>query len=382
MNKGARESYFLAIKNRYKDADKNEKQVILNEFCQTCKYNRKYAIRKLNSLKNESNHAKRSGRKPKYDNPEIIKYLKDLYVKSNLVCSKRLKVLIPLWLPFNTEIDLSEESKRLLLEISPATIDRLLYKERSKYGKLGLSTTKPGSLIKSRIPVRTSQWDESVPGFLEADTVAHCGGTIAGSFVYSVNIVDIATGWTEQRAVWGKGQRNVYRAIESIEKSLPFKILGFDSDNGSEFINYHILSYFSKRKRPVQFTRSRPYHKNDNAHIEQKNWTHIRQYLGYLRFDNPAIVDMLSELYENEWRLFFNFFIPSMKLTEKSRIDGKTRKKYDLPKTPYQRLLESGKFTKYKMKKLETLFRKTNPYELQFRIKQKIKNILNLANFV
>lgn len=226
-----------------------------------------------------------------------------MWKATNLICSKRLKTIIPLWLPYYKE-EISKENRILLLEISPATIDRILQSTRKRHKKLGLATTKPGSLIKKQVPIKTNQWDESKPGFIEADTVAHCGSSVAGQFAYTVNTVDIATGWIESRAIWGKGQKGCFEAIRSIEESLSFKILGFDSDNGGEFLNWHLMSYFTKRKRPVEYTRSRSYQKNDNAHIEGKNWTHIRQYLGYMRFDNPKLVTFMNDLYENEWSYF------------------------------------------------------------------------------
>jgi len=376
----AKNEYLQAIRQRYFKSSKKQKAQILNEFCTNCSYNRKYAIRLIGQTNSLRKYKKKAGRKKKYNKPEILTFLLDMLKATNLICSKRLKTIIPLWIPFYTKHNLSEEVKALLLSISASSIDRILSRHRRRYGKLGLATTKPGSLLKKRIPIKTNQWDESKPGFLEADTVAHCGNSIAGSFVYTVNIVDIATGWTEQRACWGKGQRGVYKAIQSIESTLPFKIKGFDSDNGSEFINHHIESYFINRKKPVQFTRSRPYYKNDNAHIEQKNWTHIRQYLGYSRFDNPDILPLLDNLYCQQWRLFFNFFIPSVKLVEKRRIDGKIHKKYDSPKTPFQRLKESGYIKKPEIKRLEAQYCVLDPFLLQYQIKNKILKILNLAS--
>ena len=185
-----------------------------------------------------------------------------------------------LWLPFYEKQVLSPYIKNQLLKMSPATIDRIMIKMRKKIGKLGLATTKPGSILKSHIPVKTNPWDETRPGYLEAHTVAHCGTSVASSFVYTVNTVDIATGWMEQRALWGKGYEGMHKAPISIENNLPFSILGFDSDNGTEFLNWHLYKHFTDRKAPVHFTRSRPYKKNDNAHIEEKYWSIIRQYLG------------------------------------------------------------------------------------------------------
>ena len=257
MSNESKKDYLATIKSRYLSASKKEKKKILDEFCITCNYNRKYAIRKLNEkVVIRTNNKGKSGRKKRYNSPELKEFLIKLWKASNLVCSVRLKAMIPLWLPCYAS-SLNEETKDLLLEISASTIDRLLREKRNRYGKLGLATTKPGSLIRKQIPIKTKQWDERVPGFIEADTVAHCGGSLSGMFVYSLNTVDIATGWTEARALWGKGQKTAFEAIRSIENSIPFKLKGFDSDNGGEFINWHLLNYFVKRKRPVDYTRSR-----------------------------------------------------------------------------------------------------------------------------
>src|SRR3990172_6265444 len=284
MSNKAKVEYLTEIKKRYCSSSKAEKQTILDEFCKVCGYNRKYAIRLINRNSQLKVKTKKPGRPKKYNHPAVMAFLRQLWISSNLACSKRLKVMIALWLPFY-EKPLTEQIKNLLLRISPSTIDRVLHKIKRKHKKLGLSTTKPGSLLKKHIPIKTNQWDESRPGFVEADTVAHCGTSMAGSFAFSLDCVDIATGWTEQRAVWGKGETDVLREVRDIEAALPFPLLGFDSDNGSEFLNHHLFRHFAERKAPVQFTRSRAYHKDDNAHVEQKNWTHIRQWLGYSRMD-------------------------------------------------------------------------------------------------
>lgn len=376
MSNKAKKEYLLEVRKRYFSSTKVEKQKILDEFCCTCLYNRKYAIRLINNLEKVKTKSKKSGRPKKYDHPLILEFIKSLWICSNLACSKRLKAMIPLWLPFYDK-HLSVEIKSLLLEISPATIDRLLHKIKRKYKKLGLSTTKPGSLLKKQVPIKTNQWDEFRPGFFEADTVAHCGGSLSGSFIYSVNLTDIATGWIQTRAVWGKGQSGVFEALKTIQSSLPFKILGFDSDNGNEFLNNYLVAYFTKHK--VQFTRSREYHKNDNAHIEQKNWTHIRQYLGYHRFDNPQILPLLNKLYCNEWHLFFNFFVPSAKLISKHREGSTTIKKHDSPKTPFQRLVDSREIKSNVKKQLYSVYNSLNPFFLQNSIKEQIVNILKLV---
>jgi hypothetical protein len=214
---------------------------------------------------------------------------------------------------------------------------------------------------------------------LEADTVAHCGDSIAGMFAYTLDTVDIATGWTEQRAVWGKGEDEVLMQIKDIEANLPFPLLGFDSDNGSEFLNWHLIRHFQNRKRQVRITRSRPYHKDDNAHVEQKNWTHVRQWLGYRRFENRKIVFLLNDLYKSEWRLFHNFFLPSMKLEEKKRIGSKIVKRHDSPKTPYQRILESKHIDPRIKLRLKEQLKTLNPFKLRKTLQAKIDKILSLA---
>ena len=203
---------------------------------------------------------------------------------------------------------------------------------------------------------------------------------MAGMFTFTVDCVDIATGWTEQRAIWGKGETGVLQQIQHIEASLPFPLLGFDSDNGSEFLNNHLYQHFSQRQKTVHFTRSRAYHKQDNAHIEQKNWTHIRQWLGYQRFDNPAIVPLLNDLYTQEWRLFHNFFSPSVKLLAKERIGSKTLKHYDSPKTPYQRILDSPLIPPQTKLSLSNQLASLNPFVLRKAMEDKIKNIFLSAS--
>ena len=381
MSNEAKREYLKNIRPRYQKASKSEKMSILNEFCTVCKYNRKYAIRVLNGRAYSKSHRKPAKRGPKnrYDHPDLLKTLKHLWRLTNLPCSKRLKALIPLWLPFYP-FYLCESVKEDILNISPASIDRLMRPMRARFNKLGLSTTKPGSILSKHIPVKTGQWDESIPGYLEADTIAHCGNSVAGMFVYTINCVDIATGWNAQRAVWGKGESGVIKAIHNIELTLPFRLRGFDCDNGSEFLNWHLYRHLTHRKQAVQFTRSRPYHKNDNAHIEEKNWTHIRQYLGYQRFDKPELVDLLNELYTSQWYFYFNFFIPSVKLINKVRIGSKIIKKHDIPKTPFQRLLESPTIPEQTKENLKKEFKKFNPFQLQKQMSDKIKNILNIVN--
>jgi hypothetical protein len=389
MSKKSVHEYVQAIVARYRGASRKLKKTLLDEFCELCGFHRKHAIRRLKQalhprrrVKGSRCH-KQAGRPKKYDHAEVLEVLGRIWRAMNLPCAKRLHAALALWVPAYVQhfgVRLSEDVLTLLATISPATIDRLLAPQRPKHKRLGLATTKPGSLIKKHIPIKTNQWDETRPGFLEADTVAHCGSSTAGMFVFTVNIVDIATGWTEQRAVWGKGERDVVVALQSIETTLPFPIQGFDSDNGSEFLNHHLLKYFTHRKNPVHFTRSRPYHKNDNAHVEEKNWTHIRQYLGYERFDHQEITALLNDLYCQEWRLFLNFFIPSVKLMAKTRDGAKIIKKYDRPKTPLARVLEATDIKKTTKQQLQAQYQLCNPFHLQEQMKIKIKNIFNCVH--
>jgi len=382
MSKKAKQEYLLSLQERYTKVNKEEKKKILDEFCTVCDYNRKYAIRILNSKsKQVRKRQKKRGPKPQYDSPKILDFIIKLWKSTNLICSKRLKAVIKYWLPWYEKEygKLSKKNVELLRSISPATIDRLLKKFRSRYNKRGLCTTKPGGILRELVPIKTDQWNERRPGYVEVDTVAHCGSSVSGSFVFTLNMVDIATGWTSQRAVWGKGEEGVFKAIRDIELNLPFPILGFDCDNGNELLNWRLLKYFKERPMPVSYTRSRAYRKNDNSHIEEKNWTIVRQYIGYDRLDKIEMVDLLNSLYKNELNYFLNFFISSSKLISKQRIGSKIKKIHQPPKTPYEKLWDS-EYTDEKIKmKLYKISKLLNPFKLQRSIKNKINAVLRLS---
>lgn len=381
MSPRARMEYLESIHLRYKRASLKEKGIILDEFCVNCGYHRKHAIRLLNNFKRFTKpRPKKRGKPSIYNKDCILEPLKRIWLASNMPCSKRLKVILVIWMPFYAKEfgGLSLPVIKALMKISPSSIDRLLEPARIKYKRRGRSTTKPGTLLRKQIPINTNQWDERQPGFLEADTVAHCGDSVAGMFIYTINFTDIATGWTEQRAVWGKGEGGVLEQIKDVEKSLPFALLGFDCDNGSEFINHHLIRHFGQRKEPVQFTRSRSYRKDDNCHIEQKNWTHVRQWFGNYRLDIPQLVPLMNELYKSQWRLYHNLFLPSVKLMEKKVVASKVFKHYDKPKTPYQRVLESGVVSASTKKYLKELFESLNPFKLRNDIEQRLKIIFNV----
>lgn len=374
MGKNEKRAYLKEIKSRYSKANKEYKARILDEFCQVCHYNRKYAIRLLSKKIQQT--PKKAGRKPVYSDPKLIEAIETIWLSADQPCSRRLKALLPLWVPFLDHIvhDIPEAVFSLLGCISSSTIDRILKASRVKHPK-GLSGTKPGTLLKSQIQIRTGPWDISGPGFMEADTVAHCGNSMEGDFVWSLTMTDIYSGWTECRATWNKGSIGVRKQVESIEKMIPFKLLGFDSDNGSEFLNYHLLRYFSNHPGKPSFTRSRPYKKNDNAHVEQKNWSHVRQLFGYDRFSDPQLVDMMNDLYSNEWSQLQNFFMPSFKLKEKCRIGGRYQKRYFDPETPCQRLLDCPSVPDETKRELIRIRSSLNPFELRSIIDRKLKDI-------
>jgi hypothetical protein len=381
MTQRSKREYVEAVRKRYIKSDKQNKGRILDEVCAVLECHRKAAVRLINQKPKPCTSilSPRRGRKKQYTDPQIVETLVHIWQHTNLKCSKLLVSSIPIWLPHYPK-PFKPAVEEQLRKISASTIDRLLKPKRGRYYKRGLATTKPGSLLKKKIPIQTEQWDEKHPGFLEADTVAHCGSSVAGEYVFTINMVDIATGWVEDRAVWGKTKENAMAAIVSIEEALPFRIRGFDSDNGNEFINHALYEYFHQRKQPVRFTRSREYHKNDNAHVESKNWSLIRQYLGYERFGDIRIVALLNDLFQNEWRLLMNGFIPSFKLVAKERKGSKIIKKYDAPKTPLTRVLESSDTPKYVKQQLKKIFKHQDPFALSEAVSRKIKTVMQLVN--
>ena len=378
MSKKCRQSkreYLLAIWERYQRVGRRFKSKILDEFCAVCGYTRKYAIGLL-SRKPRRRQCK-PGPRRRYDG-QVLEPLKVIWLAAEQMCSKRLKAALPLWLPFYEQEHgpLVEPVRKKLLQISAASIDRLLKKERARYRGKGLCGTRPGGLLKHQIPIRTDNDDVDRPGFLEADTVAHCGNSLAGDFIWSITFTDIFCQWTENRATWNKGAEGVLGQVKDVEDNLPFELLGFDVDNGSEFLCFHLWRYLLDRPRPVPLTRSRPYRKNDQAHVEQKNWTHVRQLLGYQRLEQPELLPLINELYRT-WGLLHNFFCPNLKLLSKTRKGAKTIRKYSPPQTPYQRLLESKHLSQEQKQKLQNRFQQLNPLQLKREIEQKLKLVLN-----
>lgn len=380
MEKLEKDAYLEAIRKRYRNADRTAKGKILDEFCAVCGYNRKYALRRLNRPSRKK-AGKKPGKRSRYDVAEVMKPLRTLWLITDQLASKRLKAAIALWLPHYEARygSISDEVREKLSAISAATIDRLLAPVRAQAGEHGLSGTKPGTLLKKQIPLQGCVWDVSQPGFVEADTVAHCGNSLAGDFVWSLTITDLYSGWTECRATWNKGALGVIAQIKAIQKVLPFPIQGFDCDNGSEFLNWHLLRYLQGSEQPIRFTRSRPYQSNDNAHVEQKNWSCVRQLFGYDRFGDAQLVTLMNDLYANEFSLLTNYFLPTMKLTEKKRVGSKVVKKYALPVTPAQRLLNHPGVTQQEKDRIGAALAPLDPFVLRERMQRKLRAIFKLV---
>jgi hypothetical protein len=379
MGPKSRQEWLAAIAPRYRQASQTGKGKILDEFCAVSGYARKSAIRRLRRWRRRPPPPRRRpGRRPLYGTAEVA-VLKTIWLASEQLCSKRLRAALPLWLPHYEARwgALAPTVRGRLLAMSPATMDRLLAPVRLR-GRKGRSATRPVALLKTRIPIRTEHWDVEGPGWFEADTVAHCGGSLAGDFIWSLTFTDIWSGWTELRAVWNCGAQGVVEQIRAIEGRLAFPILGFDSDNGSEFLNAHLWRYFAQRPRPVKFTRSRPYRKNDNAHVEQKQWTHVRQLLGYERLDDQRLVEPINELYAGPWSQLHNFFRPSLKLKSKPRLGAKYRRCYEAPQTPCARLLASARVSEEAKNKLRQLQAELDPFELKRAIESQLQLIRSI----
>jgi hypothetical protein len=382
MARGSKREYLRSIHKRYRHAQRAEKKMILEEFCKVCGYHRKYAIWLLNRPLAPAVVCKRTGsRSPTYSQA-MVGILAKVWEASGYLCSQRLKAALMHWLPWiRQHFEMSKPLEDQLLAISARQMDRRLraYKHIVKRRLYG--TTRPGSLLKQMIPVKTDHWDVNTPGYFEIDLVSHSGASAVGEFLHTLDCVDIATCWIERQAVMGKGGTGVLNAVREIEHKLPFPLRGIDSDNGSEFINNHLLSFCQQRPqgRAIQFTRSRPYKKDDNAHIEQKNWTHVRKLLGWDRYDSAQALQAINRLYE-DLRIFQNLFQPSMKLQCKIRKGSRLIRRYDTPRTPFERVVDSQQADPHKLAVLKRTLKSTDPFELSGRIDRQLEQIYKLAN--
>jgi hypothetical protein len=376
---------------RYRKARKKEKQQMLDEFCATTGYSRGYARFVLRNHGREvwlrgkrivigDRHKRQQRLKPRYYDEDVVKTLVKLWELLNYLCGKRLVAILPELinkLEQFGELQLPAVTKEKLLQISASSIDRLLKAERRKQQLRARAHTKPGTLLKHQIPIRTfAEWNEARPGFAEIDLVAHDGGLALGDFCQTLDLTDICTGWTETEAVPNKAQVWVFEAIQTIRQRLPFPLLGLDSDNGSEFVNNELLRYCQQER--ITFTRARPYRKNDNCYVEQKNYSVVRQTVGYQRFDTTAELMVLKQLYLR-LRLYTNFFQPTMKLKSKARCGSQVKKSYAPPQTPYQRVLASAAVDAAAKQKLKRQYKQLNPAALKRELDKLRKHLFALA---
>lgn len=389
-----RKAVTKALAEQYRRASKGERGRILTQFTEATGCNRHYAAWLLRHhgqrvefqpgiiLEGTARRRPRPGRRRQYG-AQVLAALKQVWEMLDYISGKRLapalREIVPRLVACR-ELRVKKSVQQQLLTLSPATIDRLLKPERQKYTLKGRATTKPGTLLKHQVPIRTfSDWDDAEPGFLEMDLVGHEAGRAEGDYCFTLVLTDVATGWTEEAAVPNKAQKWVFEALQDLRHRLPFTVRGLDSDNGSEFINHHLIAYCTGQQ--ITFTRSRPCRKNDNCYVEQKNWSIVRRYVGYARYDTPAACALLNDLYR-VLRDYTNFFLPSMKLQEKIRDGARVHKRYDLPKTPYRRILESPKVPRAVKERLRRRYEQLNPAALHRQIRKLQKQLAKQAGCV
>jgi len=329
-------------RRRYHAASRAERSGLLDEFCRLSGYHRKYAITLLGRPVDEGADRPRRRRAATYS-PAALGVVERVWRAAGCPWSVRLKALLPLWLPWARRHvqAFSAEVERQVLSISARQIDRRLREKKRRLKRRLYGRTKPGTLLKNQIPIQAGPWHVEGPGWTEVDLVSHSGASARGEFGYTLNVTDVYLGWCESRAVLGRGQDGVVAALEEVRSDLPFALRGIDSDNGSEFINDQLLRYC--RGHDIAFTRGRPYKKDDNARVEQKNWTHVRRIFGWERYDTPEVVEAMNELYRGDLRLMMNLYQPSVKLLERVRVGSRLTRRYDAARTPLDRLIESTK---------------------------------------
>lgn len=372
----ARQEYLGRMRERYGGAQRAVRSQLISEVVAVTGYHRKAVIRLLGRLPRPRRRRRRG--RPRVYGPAVVAALRAVWLAAGYPWAVRLKALLPLWLPrARTRLKLTPAVEAALQRISARQIDRVLQADKRRVRRRLYGRTKPGTLLKHQVPLRTDRWDVTVPGFTEVDLVAHSGDRADGEYAHTVNQTDIVTTWVESRAVLGKSQVRVQQALEAMRHGLPFALRGIDSDNGSEFLNAHLLRYC--RGLAVQFTRGRPYQKDDNAHIEQKNWTHVRKLIGYDRYDTEEAVAALNAVYA-ELRLFQNLFLPTVKLVRKVRVGARTRRQYDAPQTPLDRVRACPEADQAKVAALVALRARLDPFVLATRIDHLLERVYALAH--
>ncbi|HEV2318663.1 MAG TPA: hypothetical protein VGV18_02870 [Verrucomicrobiae bacterium] len=375
-----RQEQLAVYRRRYQERGNEGKSRLLDEFCEHYGYERKYAIKLLGGAVRPA-IIKRPPPGPARRYGAILEVVERVWSAAEQLCGKRLVGALPLWLPHYERHygKLLPLQRRLMQEVSAATLDRLLADKKASGGG-GLGGTKPGTLLRHQIPIQGEVWNERRVGFMEADSVAHCGNSLAGNFIWSLTYTDLACTWTEGRAIWNKGATGVLDQTRDVETQLPFAIRGFDFDNGSEWLNWTLIRYLQVRTHPIQLSRSRPYHKDDNAHVEQKNWMWPRQLLGYGRLEQAQLVGPINELYKEVWGPLHNFFLPSMKLVKKWRVGSRWVRRYDAPQTAYQRLLASGQLQTAQVARLRQRYESLDPFALAGQVERRLKPILRSSS--
>lgn len=375
MSMTSRLEYLARKQKRYlKTKTKENKSKLLDEICDTTGLHRKYVISVLAariSFK-EKKERQRKKRSRVYDNT-FTYYLKKIWMILDCPCGQRLEPVLGETADIlirHKEMKIPDIVLGKLRKVSSSTIDRCLARWKSQKRRRLHGTTKPGSLLKKQIPISLSRYNVKELGHSEIDLVAHNGGNPEGDFAHTLVETDLSSGWVEQEAFIGKARKRVKKSLEHIDKLRPFLRKSIDSDSGGEFINWLLYKWCQAEK--ILFTRGRPGKKNDNPHVEQKNWTHVRKLVGYHRYSTKKQINLLNDLYQNEWRLYENFFQPTVKLIEKKRIGGHLKKKYDKAKTPYKRIMESDEVTEEEKQKLTELYESLNPAELKRTIEKKL----------
>ena len=382
MSLSAKGESLTRIHGRYERAGRPHKTRILDEFCATCGYHRKAAVRLLNRPL-PTGPPKRSGPKVTYEPKEMLPVLKAVWLASDQLCSKLLRAALPEWLEHyeRRSAPIPEAFKEKILKISPAQIDRLLRPARVQHPKKGLSATRPGTMLRHAVRTRSGPPDTTRVGSVEADTVAHCDDTTEGDYVNSLTFTELYSGWTENRAIWNKSADAVLVQLQELEGQVPFTMKDFHTDNGGEFLNWALHRYLNGRTVKLPWTRSRAYRKNDNAHCEQKNWTHVRQLFGHERFGHAELVPLMNDLYAHEWSQFTNHFKPTFKLLRREKKDGKTVRVYEKKlQTPYQRLLDSADIPEATKARLRAEHAALDPFELKKRIEVKLKKFFTMLS--